>query len=373
MFHSLFTRSISAFLSLGFLSLFFIPQYPSPSLAQPKKMATIAYYAGNGQNLDQYKWEQVTHVIYSFCHLRGQRLAVDDAKDSITIRNLVALKKKHKQLKVMLSLGGWGGCAPCSGVFAKAEGRQEFASSVKELMQEYRADGIDLDWEYPGIEGYPGHAFMPEDKANFTALVQELRQVLGKKAILSFAAGGFASFIEKSIEWDKVMPLVNYVNLMSYDLVSGYSTVTGHHTPLFSNEKQQASGADGIQQLLKIGVPAEKIILGAAFYARSWVEVENVNRGLYQSGKFKSFVPYHRISSTFTAEEGFVFYRDSVSQAPWAYSPQRKEFATFDDYSSVKLKTQYAMKQKLGGIMFWQLTDDKPGTGLLQAIWEAQQ
>ena len=362
--------ALVALLPLSFVSLFFAKKTLPQS--KPKQIAVIAYYAGNGKDLDKYKWEQVSHVIYSFCHLRGQRLAVDNPNDSICIRNLVALKKKYK-LKVMLSLGGWGGCQPCSDVFAKTDGRSEFAQSVKDLMQEYGADGIDLDWEYPGIEGYPGHAFMPEDKANFTALVQELRQVLGKKAILSFAAGGFASFIEKSIEWDKVMPLVNYVNLMSYDLVSGYSTVTGHHTPLFSNEKQKASGADGVQQLLKIGVPAEKIILGAAFYARSWVEVENVNRGLYQSGKFKSFVPYHRISSTFTAEEGFVFYRDSVSQAPWAYSPQRKEFATFDDYSSVKLKTQYVMKQKLGGIMFWQLTDDRPGTGLLQAIWEAQQ
>jgi hypothetical protein len=145
MFHSLFARSISAFLSLGFLSLFFLPYHSVPSLPKPNKMATIAYYAGNGQNLDQYKWEQVTHVIYSFCHLRGQRLAVDNAQDSITIRNLVALKKKHKQLKVMLSLGGWGGCAPCSGVFAKAEGRQEFARSVKDLMREYGADGIDLE------------------------------------------------------------------------------------------------------------------------------------------------------------------------------------------------------------------------------------
>jgi len=360
--------ALVALLPLSFVSLFFAKKTLPQS--KPKQIAVIAYYAGNGKDLDKYKWEQVSHVIYSFCHLRGQRLAVDNPNDSICIRNLVALKKKYK-LKVMLSLGGWGGCQPCSDVFAKTDGRSEFAQSVKDLMREYGADGIDLDWEYPGIEGYPEHPFKPEDKVNFTLLVQELRQTLGKKAVLSFAAGGFASFFDQSIEWDKVMPLVNYVNLMSYDLVSGYSTVTGHHTPLYSNPKQEASADHGVKYLLKLGVPAEKIIIGAAFYARSWSGVENINRGLYQSGKFKSFVPYHRIPSTFTAEEGFVFYRDSVSQAPWAYSPQRKEFATFDDYGSVKLKTKYAIQQKLGGIMFWQLTDDQAETGLLQAIWEA--
>jgi chitinase len=356
-----------ALLPLSILGFFF----SNPSLMnKPKPIAVIAYYAGNGQDLDKYKWEQLSHVIFSFCHLRGQRLAVDNAQDSICIRNLVALKKKYP-LKVMLSLGGWGGCQPCSGVFASAEGRQEFANSVKDLMQTYGADGIDLDWEYPGIEGYPEHPFLPEDKANFTQLVQALRQTLGKKTILSFAAGGFRSFFEQSIEWQKVMPLVNYVNLMSYDLVSGYSTMTGHHTPLYSNAKQDASADSGIKYLLKLGVPAQKIIIGAAFYARSWGGVENINQGLYQSGKFKSFVPKHSISKTFSAQEGFVFYRDTVAQAPYAYSVQRKEFATFDDSISVRLKTKYAMQQKLGGIMFWQLTDDKPKTGLLQAIWEA--
>lgn len=370
-----YSRSFWAtILPLSLLSIFGFQRSFQAQKPEPKKMATIAYYMGKGQDLDKYKWEQLTHVIFSFCHLKGNRLAVDNARDSVAIRNLVALKKKHKALKVMLSLGGWGGCQSCSEVFAKAEGRKEFAQSVKDLMKLFGADGIDLDWEYPGIAGYPDHPYMPEDKGNFTLLVQELRQACGKKAILSFAAGGFTSFIEKSIEWDKVMPLINYVNLMSYDLVSGYSTVTGHHTPMFPNEKQQASAYDGVQQLLKAGVPAEKIIIGAAFYARSWVEVADVDHGLYQSGKFKSFVPYHSQSTRFKAEDGFVFYRDSVSQAPWAYSPKLREFATYDDYSSVKLKTQYAMKNKLGGIMFWQLTDDKTGSGgLLQAIWEAQQ
>jgi len=107
------------------------------------------------------------------------------------------------------AFSGWlGWLSTLFVVFASAEGRQEFANSVKDLMQTYGADGIDLDREYPGIEGYPEHPFMPEDKANFTQLVQALRQTLGKKAILSFAAGGFRSFFEQSIEWRQVMPLL---------------------------------------------------------------------------------------------------------------------------------------------------------------------
>jgi GH18 family chitinase len=63
--------------------------------------------------------------------------------------------KKKSFLKVILSLGGWGGCKTCSEVFSTEEGRKEFAQSAKDLCEKYKTDGIDLDWEYPAIEGYP--------------------------------------------------------------------------------------------------------------------------------------------------------------------------------------------------------------------------
>lgn len=354
--------SLFSILALGIFLMFF------SSEGKTKDFAVIAYYAGNGQDLDRYDWDQITHVIYSFCHLKGRELAVDNAKDSITIRNLVALKKQHKELKVLLSLGGWGGCKTCSPVFAEAKGRKVFARSVKKLMKIYGADGIDLDWEYPGIEGPPEHPFMPEDKQHFTLLVKQLRKQIGKQAVLSFAAGGFERYFDHSVAWGEVMPLMDYVNLMSYDLVSGYSTVTGHHTPLYDNAEQAASVDHGVKYLIKLGVPAEKIVIGAAFYGRSWRGVENVNNGLYQSGTFKSFIPHHRFDETLSEAKGFVFYRDTISKAPYAYSAELEEFATFDDAVSIQLKTRYAIEQGLGGIMFWQLTDDRKDGGLLRAI-----
>lgn len=345
----------------------------APAVSKKGDFAVIAYYHGKADDLHKYKWEQLTQVIFSFCHLRGNRLAVDNAQDSLTIRALVALKKQHPRLKVLLSLGGWGGCEPCSQVFSTAEGRAAFALSVKELTSEYGTDGIDLDWEYPAIVGYPGHPFKPEDKRNFTLLVQELRRVLGKHAEISFAAGGFANFFEQSVEWKEVMPLLDRVNLMSYDLVSGFSKVTGHHTPLFSTATQEVSADYGVRYLKNMGVPAEKIVIGAAFYARTWEQVENVNNGLYQAGKFKSFISYNKFAQTISREAGFVFYRDPAAHAPYAYNPARKEFATFDDAESVADKTKFARAKGLGGIMFWELGGDLPENGLLQAIHDANQ
>ncbi len=368
-------KNLFATLAILSVVLFFNNGCKTPSVAvqAAPNFETIAYYSGDGKDLQQYHWDQLTQVIFSFCHLRGQELAIDNSADSLTLLKLTGLKKQYPRLKVLVSLGGWGGCQTCSDVFSSAAQRLTFSQSVKKMLETYSADGIDLDWEYPAIEGFPGHAYKPADRQNFTFLVQSLRSTLGKHAEISFAAGGFTSFFDQSIEWAKVMPLVNRVNLMSYDLVNGYSTVTGHHTPLFSSAAQEASVDYGVRYLKSLGVPAKKIVIGAAFYARTWIGVEPIDNGLQQRGTFKSFVPYRQFGTVLTPENDFVFYRDPAAQAPYAYSASRKEFATFDDAKSVEMKTKFAMAKGLGGIMFWELSGDLGEKGLLQSIFQAQQ
>jgi len=337
------------------------------AIAQPKKINVIAYYSGNAEQIDKFAIEKLTHIIFSFCHLNGNQLTVDNPNDSLTIAKLVSLKQRNPSLKVILSLGGWGGCKTCSDVFATAENRKEFATSVLKLNQLYKTDGIDLDWEYPTIEGYPEHPYKPEDKNNFTELVRELRRTLGKKNEISFAAGGFQKFLEESVDWKAVMKEVDRVNLMTYDLVNGYSTVTGHHTPLYSNDKQKESTDNAVQYLIKLGVPRNKLVIGAAFYGRMWENVENIDNGIYQSGKFKSFVDYSKLAD-YLKDPNYERFWDVKASAPYLYNATDKLYITYDGETSMKLKTQYAIDQKLDGIMFWELSIDKPTQGLLDVI-----
>lgn len=329
----------------------------------------IAYYAGDSTSFRQYPADKLTHIIYSFLHLRGNALAFDNPQDEATVKALVALKAKNPNLKVLLSLGGWGGCETCSPVFSTDQGRTEFALSVKEILAATHTDGIDLDWEYPAIAGFPAHRFAPEDKPNFTLLVQALRKTLGNRYEISFAAGGFTEYLKKSVEWQAVMPLVNRVNLMSYDLVNGYSTTTGHHTPLYSAPPQAQSVDKGVRFLDSLGIDSRKIVIGAAFYARVFGGADAAANGLGKDGKFKKSIDYKYFSDSLSVAQGFVTYWDDLAKAPYAYNSRRKEFASFDDEKSVRLKTQYVMAKQLGGIMFWQLTGDKPERGLLDAIY----
>lgn len=338
------------------------------SFAQQKKISIIAYYAGPSYLLDSFQIDKLDEIIFCFAHLKGNELHINNARDSVTLEKMVSLKKTNPKLRVVISMGGWGGCATCSDVFSSKKNRKAFAKSVKRINKSFGSDGIDLDWEYPAIEGFPSHRYQPEDKENFTMLVNQLRRKLGKKHEISFASGGFTKYVDESIEWKKVMKKVNRVNLMSYDLVSGYSTVTGNHTPLYSTPQQKESADNAITLMLKYGVPADKIVIGAAFYAKVWQDVPDTAFGLYQPGKYKMGVSFRNFDKQLSPDSGFVYHWDSIAQAPYIYNPEQKIFATFDDKRSIELKTKYAIDKGLNGIMFWQLTDDRFRDGLLDEI-----
>ena len=339
---------------------------------QTKSCNVLGYYAGNAEQIDNYNVSQLTHIIFSFTHLQANRLHVENKKDSETIRKLVSLKKKYPALKIILSMGGWGGCEHCSAVFNTEEGRKEFALSSKELLNYFGADGIDLDWEYPAITGYPQHQFLPEDKPNFTALIKEIRKQFGDKYEISFAAGGFTDYILQSIEWDKVMPLVNRVNLMTYDLVNGYATVSGHHTPLYSTPQQKESIVNAVDMLDSLHVPLNKQDVGAAFYARIFKLQDTLQNGLYQPCTFLKGVDYNQFSQYVLKDSNYVYHWDSAAHAPYYFNAKEKLLVSFDDKKSIAEKTRYVMNKGLDGIMFWELTNDVYNNGLLQSIDDAR-
>ncbi len=338
------------------------------ALNSQQSYKVIAYYTGDAEKIKQYPLQKITHLIYSFLRLQNDTLTFRNEWQRNTVLQLAALKKQYPHLKIMVSIGGWGGCAPCSALFASAEQRNTFAATTVDLLKEYQLDGLDLDWEYPAIEGYPGHLYSSSDRDNFTSLVQVLRQKMGADYLLSFAAGGFVKYLEQSVDWEAVSPQVDFINLMTYDLVGGYSTVTGHHTPLKDYLPSQQSVQKCVHWLLAHKVKSTQLIVGAAFYARVWADVPPLNNGLYNSGVFKKSVSYKNFDTYFTDSAGFKYYWDKKAKAPYRYSELQQLFATFDNKRSVAAKAKFVKRKKLGGIMFWELSDDKKAGGLLDKI-----
>ncbi len=335
--------------------------------AQSSAPALIGYYAGDGRDLATKQVDRLTHLIWCFGRLRNDSFIVADAQVKV-LRALVGMKRSHPKLKVLVSLGGWGGCEPCSETFSRAEGRATFARSVKALLKRTWTDGIDLDWEYPAVQGFPGHPYSDADRHHFTLLVRELRHELGEGYEISFAAGGTDECLRKGYEWDSVMAVADRVHVMSYDLVHGFSTRTGHHTALYGTPEQPASADRAVRLLDSLGVPRAQVVIGAAFYGRMWKDVPPGDHGLYKPGTFDHAVPYLALDSTITAEKGWTRYWDPAAFAPYAYNERERRYYTYDDPRSLAAKARYVKEQGLGGVMFWQLREDTPDGALLEVL-----
>lgn len=337
------------------------------SSAQPK---IIAYATGLAETIKQYPLDKLTHIIYSFLKIQNDTLTFHNKDQEKTVQELVALKATNPQLKIMVSVGGWSGCSFCSDLFANGDHRKNFAKTTVALFKQYGIDGLDLDWEYPAIEGYPGHKYDAVDKKNFTELIKALRHEMGNDYLLTFAAGGFVKYLEESVDWSAVMPMVDFVNLMTYDLVGGYATVTGHHTLLQDYGPQQESTAKCVSWLLNKNIAPHKLIIGAAMYARVWEDVPDVDHGLYQPGKFKLGVAFADFKNYFSDTSGYKYYWDKKAKAPYQYNASKKLFATFDDERSISEKVKFIRRKKLGGIMFWELAQDKKVDGLVDVMYK---
>ncbi|MEL6975072.1 MAG: glycoside hydrolase family 18 protein [Bacteroidota bacterium] len=373
----------------------------SPKKQNEQTIVVMAYYVPEKDyRPDLLPLDQLTHIIFSFTHVIDGEMKFQDAENKKKLDQLVAQRKNHPHLKVMIACGGWGADG-FSDMASTAENRKKFVESVIAFNKQFKLDGVDIDWEYPAIPA-AGTGARPEDKQNFTLLMRELRAALNtleRKQILTFASAGWKRYY-KNIELESVMKEVDYMNIMTYDQVGPSSPFTGHHTPLgyiqetdiantpaaefieeFRKSKPNEDRDYGPRSAKKIvqfcldqGVKSEQLVIGAAFYGRAWKGVPPNNNGLYEknSGAHIGWSAYHQIRKEFESDKIYKRYWDSIAKAPYLYNAKDSIFISYDDSVSVRLKTEYALNKKLGGIMFWQLGNDtKDENSLLKSIYKA--
>jgi chitinase len=353
----------------------------------------MAYYYTRWENFkpDSLPYDKLTHIIFSFTEVIDNEMKFPEDTLDLMLKALVKQKKKHPHLKVMVACGGWAGSGGFSEMARTPETRKKFVDSVVKFIKKYKLDGLDIDWEYPGLPGM-GNPFIPEDKENFTALMCELREGLNsicEHQVLTFAGAGWEEAFNH-IELEKVMQCLTYVNVMSYDLAGGEDPYTSHHTNLGLITMQDLQGTPAalkmveegdstkpfstekiVAYLIGRGVKPSQIVIGSNFSGRAWQGVPPENNGLYQlnRGRWRGRGNYGRIREEMEDKNGFVRYWDPIAKAPWLYCAKDSVFITYDDTMSVRLKTKYAAELGLGGIMFWQLGADAKENGLVDAIY----
>ena len=273
-------------------------------------------------------------------------------------------------VKVLISVGGWTESHLFSRIAADPRKRKIFASECRRLVELYKLDGIDIDWEYPGD---PEREGKPADKHNFTFLLRGIRDSLnqlstqtGTKYLLT---GAFSASKRNMahIEWRKISPLLDAINLMTYDFYGSWDSQAGHNSPLFAtaNDNSSANIDGAVKALTTIhGVSPSKINIGAAFYGRSLKTKQTPEILTALTGKVDTI--------TFHTDEGSPLYYNILKQKDhftehWDESAQvpyltgkddLKTFVSYDDARSIANKAHYVTAKKLRGVIIWEMTGD---------------
>lgn len=273
------------------------------------------------------------------------------------------LKKEHRTLKTLLSVGGWTySQAGKFKIAATEQGRKNFASSAVKLVADWGMDGLDIDWEYPENN---------VEAQNFVQLLNETRSAMdtyasknGQKYHYLLTVATSAG--PKTYQTLDIKGMDRYVDswhLMAYDYAGNWDTTTGHQANIQEDTSNKLDTKFNTEQAVnaytQAGVAPNKLVLGLPLYGHSFAGTDGL--GKPYSGNSKG-----------SGEGGIWKYRDLPRPgaeiktddklgAAWTYDPNARELVTFDNVQTTKLKASYVKNKGLGGAFFWEASGDKTG------------
>ncbi|MCH2143451.1 MAG: glycosyl hydrolase family 18 protein [Phycisphaerales bacterium] len=392
---------------------------PGSSTGPTGDQRIIAYYIewgiyGRDFQPSDIPVDKITHLNYAFANIDSDgRIAIGDPYAAIDkaypgdtwdqpyrgtynqINNV--LKSQYPHLKTLISVGGWTWSGRFSDVALTEVSRTTFAESCVEFIRTYNFDGVDIDWEYPVCCGLGSNTYRPEDRENYTLLMEELRDQLdtaseedGRTYLLTIAAAGGIDKLE-NYDLAGIADQCDWINTMSYDFMGAWDlSIAGHHAGLEANPDNPSANENvrlhynasgSVQPWLNAGVSPDKVVMGVPFYGRAWGGVPSTNGGLFQSA---SSVPpgtwddwssgatgindYFEIEAMLQSGN-YTRYWDDQAKVPWLYSPTEHggHFISYDDEESLQHKVDFVQQYELGGVMIWEITADRNG-GLLDVL-----
>jgi chitinase len=325
-------------------------------------IAYVTYYGTAIPNPNLF-----TNINYAFAELymengvyAGFKLQGDEAR----FQEIVNLKRKNPNLKISISFTDVqeNSDNPRGGGFsllAKSETyRKEFARDCKTFLQKWGIDGVDMDWEFPGLSwsGDPSSYDVSVDVANHVLLMKDLRETLGNSYLLTYA--GYCKNKEavtggsRYIDIAAVAPYIDFVNIMTYDLDEA-----PRHQSALSDPSAYSDCTRAVQTYLDAGMPANKLVLGIPFYGRRsfsssplTVNYKNIIQLDPQSYKIDNW--------------------DANASVPYVtYNGQY--YCGYDNEESIAIKGEWLLGKGMKGMMYWDYDGDDSSATLCRAVWQS--
>ncbi|KAK7091103.1 chitinase-3-like protein 1 [Littorina saxatilis] len=316
-----------------------------------------------------------THVIFAFFQPTDDGLGVKSVTPEGLYEKTVALKQKNRNLKVLLAIGGWLiGSKPFLPVIKSQHSISTFARNVVKFLRAHGMDGMDMDWEFPGVRGST-----PADKPKFTMLLQKIQDEFKKEAartgrdklILTLATAAGSYYITEGYEPTEIVKHPDYLLLMTYNYHGAWENVTGHHSTVWTSGKDTGPRLElsmqwTVDYWLSQGASRDKLILGLATYGMTFTLKNPSRNGIlapaYGGGRGAQYTNEYGIMAYYEvcenlAKHGWTKVWISDQQAPYAYGGD--QWVGYDDPKSLKIKVETMINgYRLAGAFVWSVEMD---------------
>ncbi|KAI1499166.1 glycoside hydrolase superfamily [Biscogniauxia marginata] len=324
---------------------------------------------------------ELTHILYAFADIgpNGTVLSSDPAVDLEkryptdpgwerghnaygVVKQLYIHKKHNRNLKTLLSIGGWEYLPKLAAAAATEARRQTFAMSAVKLVTDWGFDGIDIDWEFPASD---------EEKENFVRLLEACRRAFDHYSFQHRVAYRFPITVaspamaqnHKYMDLARMNRYVDAWHLMAYDFSGSWDTTSGHQANVFSNKANAFSTKSSTDEAVTFyesqGVDARKILVGLPAYGRSFEGTSGLGQnysGVGEGGPQPGVWLYRDLPRPGAREMW-----DDVAKATYSYDAAARELVSYDNVRSASFKARWLEGRRLGGAFFWEASGDKAG------------